>query len=228
MNLFFTCERFFFLFKQLFSTKRVFVPSHLFLDFVFILFPTSSWGRSQHSLVWTPTSSHQCLLKAQIEQPAAPAGIYLGKEVLMQPLRPHTAGTSRRPASTALGLTGEDFLPKTPWSYLNGFDLPTEHAFHLLWELLHQLQAVHLFDLQSWLHIFVLLPKGKQKILLSRRLIRRGANLLLLAGYCLWWRKMCWKNWSDLPPSPIFAFRCFSPRNLGVCRSLAITQSILT
>lgn len=192
MNFIFTWERIF-LFKQLSSPKRVFVPSYLFLDFVFILFPTLGWGRSQHSLVWTPTSSHQCLLKAQIEQPAAPAGIWLGKEVLMQPLRPRTLGTGRSPVSTALGLTGEDFLPIAPWSYLNSFNLPAEHTFHLLWELLHQLQAIHLFDLQSWLHIFVFLPKEKQKILLSRKLVRRGVNLLL-AGYCLWLRKMCWKN----------------------------------
>ena len=77
-NFIFTCERFF-LFKQLSSPKSGFVPSYLFLDFVFILFPTLGCGRSQHSLVWTPTSSHQCLLKAQSEQPAAPARHLVGQ-----------------------------------------------------------------------------------------------------------------------------------------------------
>lgn len=91
----------------------MFVPSYLFLDFVFVLFPTLGWRRSQHSLVWTPTSSHQYLLKAQ-SKPAAPAGIWFSKEVLMQPLHPHTPGIGRRPVSTALGLTGEDLPSHSP------------------------------------------------------------------------------------------------------------------
>lgn len=90
----------------------MFVPSYLFLDFVFILFLTLGWRRSQHSLVWMPTPSHQRLLKAQ-KEPAAPAGARLGEEVLVLPLRPRAPGAGRR-GGTAVGPPGGDFLPAAP------------------------------------------------------------------------------------------------------------------
>lgn len=149
------------------------IPLYLFPDFVFVWFLTLGWQSSQHSPVWTPTSSHQCLLKAQRSQllcsaresshnPCAHVPLVQAEGGQHWLLWSHWEGTS---------------FPQRPWSYLNSFHLPAEHAFHLLWELLYKLQAIHLFDLQGWLHVFVFLPKGKQKTLLSGRPLRRGETI---------------------------------------------------
>lgn len=210
----------------------MFVPSYLFLDFVFVLFPTLGWRKSQHSLVWTPTSSHQYLLKAQ-SKPAAPAGIWFSKEVLMQPLHPHTPGIGRRPVSTALGLTGEDFLligpmviprrlrPSCGACFPSALRTSSPAPSHPpLWS---SRLAPHLCTSTQGK------PENPAEL---EAYMERGEYVLLLAGYCLWWRQMCWKNWSDLlsdlPPSPIFTFPLFLHHNLVMCRSLTITQKILT
>lgn len=44
--------------------------------------------------------------------------------------------------------------------HLDSLHLPAEHGLHVFRELLHQLQAVHLLDLQTRLHILVFLLRG--------------------------------------------------------------------
>ena len=57
-------------------------------------------------------------------------------------------------------MSGAGRPPARRPEHLDGRHFPAEHGLHVLRELPHQLQAVHLLDLQTGLHVLVFLFRG--------------------------------------------------------------------